>query len=140
MFSMCVPNRKFFINQPNTYSASLRSLCVRPGASCVWTIFPPTRRTHAYLTSVHHRALASASMRVHPWVCIRAPACLSVRPSAYPSVCLHVPSCVCRSGRAPCVCGSSTNSSSCRKTAVCRSCNRESQVFSGTCSFVCPIR
>ena len=100
----------------------------------------PTHALHARLFNIRAptgacvcvRASASASVRP----CVGPCACMSVRPSAYPSVCLFVPSCVCKSSRAPCVCGFGTNSSSCRKTAVCRSCNRDGQVFSGMYSFV----
>ena len=35
----------------STYSTPRRSLCVRPDAGRVWTIFPPTHWTHEYLAS-----------------------------------------------------------------------------------------
>ena len=89
------------------YSTPRRSLCVRPDAGRVWTIFPPTHWTHEYLASLRHRALASASVRLRPCFCVRASAsasvrlrlhpcfCVSVRPSACPSVLLRVRPPVC---------------------------------------------
>ena len=103
------------------YSTPRRSLCVRPDAGRVWTIFPPTHCTHEYLASVRHRALASASasvlLRLRPCVCfcvhasacpstclrVRPCFCVSVRPSVCPSVRLQVGPC------GPCVCGLGTN-------------------------------
>ena len=98
------------------YSTPRRSLCVRPDASCVWTIFPPTHCTHKYLASVRHQALASASVRLRLrscfCICVRAsasasvllrvrpPICVSIRASARPSAHLCVRPCVCRLGHA----------------------------------------
>ena len=98
------------------YSTPRRSLCVRPDAGRVWTIFPPTHCTHKYLASVRHRALASASVLLRPRPCpcvpvrapasasvllrVRPPVCVSVCASACPSARLCVRPCVCRSGRA----------------------------------------
>ena len=91
------------------YSTSQRSLHVRRDAGHAWTIFPPMHCTHEYLASVHHRALASASVRLR---CVRASVsasvrlrlrpcfCVSVRPSVCPSVLLSVRPPVCVSVRA----------------------------------------
>ena len=74
-----------------SYSTPRRSLRVRPDAGRVWTIFPPTHWTHEYLASVHHWALASASV----CLCLRPCFCVCVRASAYASVLLHLRPCVC---------------------------------------------
>ena len=65
------------------------SLCVHPDTSGVWTISPPTHCTHAYLTSVHHRAVASASVRL----CLHLRACLSmrVRSRSFSQINVHTP-------------------------------------------------
>ena len=133
------------------YSTSRRSLHVRPDAGHVWKIFSHTHCTHEYLASVHHRALASASvrLRLRPCfcVCVHAsvsvsmllhvcpPVCVSVRASACPPVCVSVRAFAGRAVRAVRlrVRYKYIYSSSCRKTPVCRSCNRESlDVFSST--------
>ena len=80
------------------YSTPRRSLCVRPDAGRVWTIFPPTHCMHEYLMSVRHQALASASASV--LLRLRPCFCVSVRPSACPSVLLCVRPPVCVSVRA----------------------------------------
>ena len=126
-------------------STSRRSLRVRPDAGHIWTIFPPTHCTHEYLASVHHQALASASvlLRLRPCVCVCASACPSVLLRVRPPVCVSVRAFAGRAMRAVRlrVRYKYIYSSSCRKTPVCRSCNRESlDVFSGTYPFVCSIQ
>ena len=78
------PRGSWPYNTHNAYSTSQRFLRIRPDVGRVWTIFPPTHCTHAYLMFVHHRALVSASV----CLCVRSCACVSVRPSACLSVCL----------------------------------------------------
>ena len=80
------------------YSTPQRSLCARPDAGRVWTIFPPTYCTHKYLASgrLHLRLCvcvrASASVRLHPCFCVsvRPSACLSVLLRVRPPICVSV--------------------------------------------------
>ena len=101
-------NQTQAIQLMHMYSTPRRSLCVRPDAGRVWTIFPHTHCTHKYLASVRHRASASVLLCLRPCFCVRAsasvllrvrpPVCVCVRASACPSAHLCVRPCVCRSG------------------------------------------
>ena len=77
------------------YSTSRRSLNVRPIAERVWTVLPPTHKTHAYLRSsafscicvpVRAFAVASVRSRLRPCVrsCVRTFAVASVRSRSRP--------------------------------------------------------
>ena len=138
-------NISIYIQWMLIYSTPRRSLRICPDAGRVWTIFPPMHCMHEYLASVRHRALASASVRLRLrlcfCVCVRASACPSARLRVRPCLCVRPPVCVsvrAFAGRAMRavrlrVWYKYIYSSSCRKTPVCRSCNRESpDVFSCT--------
>ena len=75
------------------YSTSRRSLNVRPIAERVWTVLPPTHKTHAYLRSsafscicVPVRVFAFPSVRSRLRLCV----CVPVRACTVASVSIHL--------------------------------------------------
>ena len=84
-----------------TYNATQRSLCIRPDAGHVWTIFTPTQHHTSPIVCFHLHPCASVSVHasacpsMHPCACmsVLSPVCASVHPSVRPYMHLRARPC-----------------------------------------------